>query len=410
VFRLRSRPCAAPSTTSRSSPSSRYGAGPWGTVHLADLGARIVKLEDPGSKGDIGRYVPPFQEGEDSLFFETFCHNKESISLDLRSAVGRATFERLVPHADAVFSNLRGDGPAKLRITYDDLGHLNPAIVCCSLSGFGMTGPRAAEGGYDYIAQGMAGWMSLTGDPDGPPTKSGLSLVDMSTGYAAALGMMCALWRARRDGTGCDVDVSLFETALNLDMYVTTWHLSRGWEPIRTRNSSHPSIVPFGNFPTADGWVVIACAKQKFFENLCGAIGTGWMLEDERFATIAARSEHRDACVAALEAVLRTNTTGHWVAALAAADVPSGPIYSIAEACADPQTVARDLIAATEHPVLGTVRQVRSPLRMPGAAEELRPAPKRGEHTRRVLHELAGMDDGEIDRLAEAGAFGDVEV
>lgn len=388
----------------------QYGAGPWGTVHLADLGARIVKLEDPGSKGDIGRYVPPFQEGEDSLFFETFCHNKESISLDLRSAVGRATFERLVPHADAVFSNLRGDGPAKLRITYDDLGHLNPAIVCCSLSGFGMTGPRAAEGGYDYIAQGMAGWMSLTGDPDGPPTKSGLSLVDMSTGYAAALGMMCALWRARRDGTGCDVDVSLFETALNLDMYVTTWHLSRGWEPIRTRNSSHPSIVPFGNFPTADGWVVIACAKQKFFESLCGAIGTGWMLEDERFATIAARSEHRDACVAALEAVLRTNTTGHWVAALAAADVPSGPIYSIAEACADPQTVARDLIAETEHPVLGTVRQVRSPLRMPGAAEELRPAPKRGEHTRRVLHELAGMDDGEIDRLAEAGAFGDVEV
>ena len=388
----------------------QYGAGPWGTVHLADLGARIIKLEDPGSKGDIGRYVPPFQEGEDSLFFETFCHNKESISLDLRSEVGRQTFERLVPGADAVFSNLRGDGPSKLRITYDDLKELNPAIVCASLTGFGMTGPRAAEGGYDYIAQGMAGWMSLTGDPDGPPTKSGLSLVDMSTGYAAALAMMCALWRARRDGVGCDVDVSLFETALNLDMYVSTWHLSRGWEPIRTRNSSHPSIVPFGNFPTQDGWVVIACAKQKFFENLCGALGTEWMLEDERYATMAARLEHRDACVAELEAVLGTNTTDHWVQALAAADVPSGPIYSIAEACADPQTIARDLIAETEHPVLGTVRQVRSPLRMPGAAEELKPAPKRGEHTRQVLHDLAGIDDAEIDALAEAGAFGDVEV
>ena len=388
----------------------QYGAGPWGTVHLADLGARIIKLEDPGSKGDIGRYVPPFQEGEDSLFFETFCHNKESISLDLRSEVGRQTFERLVPGADAVFSNLRGDGPRKLRILYDDLKELNPAIVCASLTGFGMTGPRAAEGGYDYIAQGMAGWMSLTGDPDGPPTKSGLSLVDMSTGYAAALAMMCALWRARRDGVGCDVDVSLFETALNLDMYVSTWHLSRGWEPIRTRNSSHPSIVPFGNFPTRDGWVVIACAKQKFFENLCGALGTEWMLDDERFATIAARLEHRDACVAELEAVLGTNTTAHWVEALAAADVPSGPIYSIAEACADPQTIARDLIAETEHPVLGTVRQVRSPLRMPGAAEELKPAPKRGEHTRQVLHDLAGIDDAEIDALAEAGAFGDVEV
>ena len=220
----------------------QYGAGPWGTVHLADLGARIIKIEDPTSKGDIGRYVPPFQEGEDSLFFETFCHNKESISLQLRSPEGRATFERLVPHADAVFSNLRGDGPAKLKILYDDLKHLNPAIVCASLTGFGMTGPRAAEGGYDYIAQGMAGWMSLTGDPDGPPTKSGLSLVDMSTGYAAALAMMCALWRARRDGEGCDVDVSLFETAFNLDMYVSTWHLSRGWEPIRTRNSSSLAI------------------------------------------------------------------------------------------------------------------------------------------------------------------------
>ena len=138
--------------------------------------------------------------------------------------------------------------------------------------------------------------------------------------------------------------------------------------------------------------------------------GTEWMLDDERFATIAARLEHRDACVAELEAVLGTNTTAHWVEALAAADVPSGPIYSIAEACADPQTIARDLIAETEHPVLGTVRQVRSPLRMPGAAEELKPAPKRGEHTRQVLHDLAGIDDAEIDALAEAGAFGDVEV
>jgi crotonobetainyl-CoA:carnitine CoA-transferase CaiB-like acyl-CoA transferase len=379
-------------------------------VHLADLGARIIKIEDPTSKGDIGRYVPPFQEGEDSLFFETFCHNKESISLQLRSPEGRATFERLVPHADAVFSNLRGDGPAKLKILYDDLKHLNPAIVCASLTGFGMTGPRAAEGGYDYIAQGMAGWMSLTGDPDGPPTKSGLSLVDMSTGYAAALAMMCALWRARRDGEGCDVDVSLFETAFNLDMYVSTWHLSRGWEPIRTRNSSHPSIVPFGNFPTADGWVVIACAKQKFFENLARAIGVEWMLEDERYATMAARLENRDDCTAELEKALSTNTTAHWVKVLAAADVPSGPIYSIAEAAADPQTIARDLIAETEHPVLGTVRQIRSPLRMPGAAEELKPAPKRGEHTRQVLTELAGMDESEINALAEAGAFGDVEV
>ena len=164
----------------------QFGAGPWGTLQLADLGADVVKLEDPASAGDVGRYVPPFQEGEDSLFFETFNRNKKSISLDLRDSAGRDRFEELVRVSDVVFSNLRGDQPAKLRLRYDDLKHLNPGIVCCSLSGFGMTGPRAAEGGYDYMMQGLAGWMALTGEPDGPPTKSGLSLVDLSGGYAAA--------------------------------------------------------------------------------------------------------------------------------------------------------------------------------------------------------------------------------
>jgi crotonobetainyl-CoA:carnitine CoA-transferase CaiB-like acyl-CoA transferase len=160
----------------------QYGAGPWATLQLADLGAEVIKIEDPASQGDVGRYVPPFQEEEDSLFFETFNRNKLSVSLDLRRAGGRAVFEDLVRRADAVYSNLRGDQPAKLQLTYEDLKHLNPRIVCVSLSGFGTTGPRASEAGYDYIVQAMAGWMSLTGDPDGPPTKSGLSLVDLSGG------------------------------------------------------------------------------------------------------------------------------------------------------------------------------------------------------------------------------------
>jgi crotonobetainyl-CoA:carnitine CoA-transferase CaiB-like acyl-CoA transferase len=165
----------------------QFGAGPFGTVHLADLGARIIKIEDPSSGGDVGRYVPPYAHEEDSLFFEAFNRNKESISLDLSTAAGRATFEDLVKQSDAVYSNLRGDVPAKLKITYEDLKHLNPAIVCCPLSGFGMSGPRSKEPGYDYMLQGLAGWMSLTGEPDGPPTKSGLSLVDFSGGFVAAL-------------------------------------------------------------------------------------------------------------------------------------------------------------------------------------------------------------------------------
>ena len=178
----------------------QYGAGPFGSVQLADLGADVIKIEDPSTGGDIGRYVIPMQDGEDSLFFEAFNRNKRSISLDIRTSAGRAVFEDLVKVSDIVYSNLRGDVPAKLGIRYEDLKHLNPAIVCCSLSGFGMTGPRSAEPGYDYILQGMAGWMELTGEPDGPPTKSGLSLVDYSGGLVAAISILVSLLATRGGG------------------------------------------------------------------------------------------------------------------------------------------------------------------------------------------------------------------
>jgi crotonobetainyl-CoA:carnitine CoA-transferase CaiB-like acyl-CoA transferase len=388
----------------------QYGAGPWGSVHLADLGADVIKVEDPRSRGDVGRYVPPFQEGEDSLFFETFCHNKRSVSLDLTHPGSRPVFEDLVRAADAVYSNLRGDGPEKLRIRYPDLESVNPAVVCCSLTGFGMTGPRAAEGGYDYILQGYAGWMSMTGEPDGPPEKTGLSLVDMATGYAAALALMCGLWGARRDGVGCDCDISLFETAMNLNMYVSTWHLSRGYEPQRIANSAHPSIVPFQNFATADGWIVVACAKDKFFDLLCGALGLAWMTADPRFSTMAARLANREACVGELAVVLARDGSVAWLERLRAAGVPCGPVNDMAGAVSDPQTLARDLIAETEHPVLGNVRQIRSPLRVDGRLTELRAAPRRGEHTREVLVGRCGYSDAEVDRLAREGVFGDVAV
>ena len=158
----------------------QYGAGPFATMHLADLGAEVIKVEDPGAGGDVARYLPPFQHEDSSLFFQTYNRNKRSVALDIRNAAGRSVFNDLVARSDAVFSNLRGDLPTELGLCYDDLKGINPRIVCCSLSGFGMTGPRASQGGYDYILQGLCGWMALTGDPDGPPTKSGLSMVDFS--------------------------------------------------------------------------------------------------------------------------------------------------------------------------------------------------------------------------------------
>jgi len=386
----------------------QYGAGPWATLQLADMGAEVIKIEDPRQGGDVGRYVPPFQEGEDSLFFETFNRNKKSVSLDLRAPEGRRVLEDLVRNADALYSNLRGDQPAKLRITYDDLKHVNPRLVCCSLSGFGMTGPRAGEAGYDYVMQAMAGWMSLTGDPGGPPMKSGLSLVDLSGGYVSAIALMGGLWRARRDGVGCDCDISLYETALHELMYIGTWVASAGFQPQRMPNSAHPSIVPFQNFATADGWINIACAKQKFWERLCHAIGRPELMEDPRFLGFAERHENRDALLEILGAALRERTTEEWIDVLADAGVPHGPVYDVAEALADRQAVARGDVVEIDHPRFGTVRQIASPLRLSGEPAPLERGPRRGEHTAEVLRELCGYSDEEIDGLRADGAFGEV--
>lgn len=384
----------------------QYGAGPWGTLQLADLGAEVIKIEDPQSGGDVGRYVPPYQEGEDSLFFETFNRNKKSVSLDLRSPRGREVFEALVARADAVYSNLRGDQPERLRLTYDDLRGVNPRIVCCSLSGFGMSGPRSGEAGYDYVMQAMAGWMSLTGDPDGPPTKSGLSLVDLAGGYVSAIALLSGLWRARRDGVGCDCDISLYETALHELVYVGTWVATAGYTPKRMPESAHPSIVPFQAFQTADGWITVACAKQKFWERLCESIGRQDLLRDPRFADFAARNAHREALLPILRDAFRSRTTEEAIALLSRAGVPHGPVYEVPEALEDPQARARGDIVEIGHPRLGSVRQVASPLRLSGDPNPLERAPFRGEHTEEVLRDLCGYSSEDIASLRAAGTFG----
>ena len=356
----------------------QFGAGPWATLQLADLGAEVIKIEDPASGGDVGRYVPPFQEGEDSLFFETFNRNKKSISLDLRDPAARERFEALVRVSDVVFSNLRGDQPRKLRLLYDDLAPLNPRIVCCSLSGFGTTGERAAEGGYDYMMQGLAGWMQLTGEPDGPPTKSGLSLVDLSGGYAAAIAIMAGLWRARRDGTGCDCDVSLLDVALHELMYVGTWAASRGYVPPRRSKSAHPSLVPFQNFETADGWIVVAAPKEKFWLRVCDTIGRPELATDPRFADFGARDRNRDELAPLLDEAFRARTSTEWLEILRAAAVPCAPVHDV------PAAVREARLVTYEHPSLGTVRQVASPLRLSDADPPVRRAPFRGEHDEEV--------------------------
>jgi crotonobetainyl-CoA:carnitine CoA-transferase CaiB-like acyl-CoA transferase len=386
----------------------QFGAAPWGSMQLADLGAEVIKIEDAVSGGDVGRYVPPHRRDDSSLFFESFNRGKRSVQLDLRADAGRAAFEDLVKTADAVLYNLRGDAPAKLRVRYEDLREHNPRIVCCSLSGFGQTGPRAAEPAYDYVVQAMAGWMSLTGGPEDPPTKTGLSLVDFCGGYTMSIALLGAVWRARRDGVGADCDVSLQETAVSLLNYVGTWAASAGERPERMADSAHPSVVPFQAFRTSDGWITVAAAKQQFWERLCGVLSLNELRDDPRFADFDGRRDHREPLLAILRERFASDTSAAWVERLTAAGVPVGEVRGVPEALEDPQIAARQGILQYEHPLLGTVRQPASPLRISGHDATPGPAPRLGEGTEDLLRERCGWSDEQVEAARVAGAFGPV--
>jgi crotonobetainyl-CoA:carnitine CoA-transferase CaiB-like acyl-CoA transferase len=377
----------------------QYGAGPFATLHLADLGAEVIKIEDPSVGGDVGRHVPPYQAGDTSLFFETFNRNKKSIALDINTPEGREVFEDLVRVSDAVFSNLRGDVPAKIKITYDDLKNINPAIVCCSLSGYGMAGPRYKDPGYDYMLQALGGWMSLTGDPEGAPTKTGLSLVDFSGGLVASGAILAGVIAARRDGVGMDCDLSLYDTAIGMLSYIATWHLSAGHEPQRTRNSAHPSLVPFQAFEASDGWFVVGCAKEKFWVRLTEAVGRPELATDPRFDSFAHRYENSQELTAILDDLFITRTVKEWVDVLRAATVPCGAVQSVEEALTDSHTIDRGLIVETSTPALGDVRSVASAMRVGDRTEPHRRAPHFDEDRDELLRDLLGYSEERISAL-----------
>jgi crotonobetainyl-CoA:carnitine CoA-transferase CaiB-like acyl-CoA transferase len=384
---------------------SQFGAGPFGTQVLADLGADIIKVEDPGVGGDSARYVPPFQGEGDSPYFQSFNRGKRSLSLNLRHPDGQAVFRDMVRVSDAVFNNARGDLPDKLGLTYEALRDANPRIVCCSLTGYGRTGPRAGEPAFDYLVQGYAGYMSVTGEPDGPPGKCGVSVIDFAGGYAGMVGLMVGLFDAQRTGIGRDVDVSLLDTAVSMLSYFAIWTLNRDWTAERTRDSAHQTLVPAQNFPTRDGWIVVFCNKDKFWRDLVETLGVPELAEDARFATFADRFDHRETLLPLLRARFETRTTADWLDRLRGR-VPCAPVNDVRQALADPQVLARDMIVEVEHPEFGTLREVRSPVRTEGEIRQPRRAPRLGEHTDSILRDVLGYGDGTIARLRSAGVIG----
>ena len=382
----------------------QFGAGPFGTLLLADLGAEVIKIEDPAAGGDVGRNVPPGASGGSSLYFEAFNRGKRSIALDLTNPAGREVFSRLVATADAVYNNLRGDLPDRLGLTYAALSEVNPAIVCVSLSAYGRDDPRRAEPGYDALVQAEAGWATLTGEPSGPPARSGLPMADYAAGLVAACGLLAGIVDARRTGRGRDLDTSLLDTALAMLGYQATWQLSAGIETRRLPLSAHPSIVPFQFFATADGYIAVACAKEKFFQALSQVIEMPELAHDPRFATFAARHEQRSDLVQLLSQRFGERTTAEWLDRLRG-QVPCAPVRELSGALEVEGLQGRGMLASYEHPRLGTVSSVGLPLRVSGYTPRYRASPALGADAADLVADV-GYDEAAVARLADAGAFG----
>jgi crotonobetainyl-CoA:carnitine CoA-transferase CaiB-like acyl-CoA transferase len=382
----------------------QFGAGPFATLHLADMGADVIKIEDPHTGGDVGRYVPPGQRDDQSLYFETFNRGKRSITLDLKHPLGRVALERLVAHAHVVFNNLRGDQAERLGLTYQHVQDVNPAIVCASLSGYGRMGPRAAEPGYDPLVQAEAGWAMLTGEPDGPPVRSGLPMADYAAGLTCALAIMIALRDVDRTGRGGDVDTSLYDVATAMLTYPATWYLSRGLVTERRAMSAHPSIVPFQFFETLDGYIAIACAKEKFFRELVVAMDLPELASDHHFATMEDRWVNREALLRTLTQRFRERSTDEWISTLRG-KVPVAPVRSLTDAVQWEELEERGTLVQYSHPVFGEVQTVAPGFRMGDFHPIYRCSPKLGNDTDDVLREI-GLDNEEIQSLRRSGALG----
>jgi len=381
----------------------QYGAGPFGTMWLADQGAEVIKIEPPpndkGEGGDFARALGPywFDNGE-SQWFHAYNRNKKSLTLDLESGEGRKVLFDLVKSADALTSNLRGDVPEKLGLTYDSLKAANPKIVCAHLSAYGRTGPRASWPGFDYLMQAEAGWFSLTGDPDHEPTRFGLSVVDQMTGLALGYAALCGVIRARSSGEGGDLDVSLFDVALSNLGYPAMWYLNAGHVQKRLSRSAHPSLTPCQLYKTADGWIYLMCNKEKFWPALAQALGHPEWADDPRFKTFKERFEERPLIQEMLDGALSAQTTAEWLVEFAGT-VPAAPILDVGEAMENPFVRDEGRLQDIELEGHGTYRYLRPPVQTAEPAPA-RPAPKLGEHTDALLNEL-GYNDARINELRE---------
>ena len=381
---------------------TRVLSGPYCTMMLADMGARVIKVEQPGRGDDTRAWGPPFQNGE-SAYFLSINRNKESVTLNLKHPEGRRVLDALIERADVLVENFRPGTLERMGLGYADLAQQRPDLVYCSISGFGQTGPRRREPGYDAVMQGEGGLMSITGAPDGPGYRLGIAIVDIASGMFSAYGIAVALLARERTGRGQYIDVGMLDSVAALLTYQAGIHFTTGEAPGRLGNR-HPSITPYETLDAADGELVVAVGNDQLWRTFCGVIGAEALADDARFRTNKDRVAARETLRPLLVERMRTRPAAEWIERLKAAGIPCGGVRNLAQVFADPQLIERAMVVALDHPVAGAIRQLGVPIKMSGTPGAVRtPPPALGQHTEAILGEL-GMSGSEIARLRADGA------
>ena len=394
---------------------SRVLAGPWAGQNMADLGAEVIKVERPKTGDDSRAYGPPWMKDEqgnetsEAAYFMAANRGKKSITVNLTHPEGQALVRELAAKCDVLIENYKVGDLDRYGLGYKDLSKINPGLVYCSVTGFGQTGPFREKPGYDFMAQGMAGLMSVTGIPDGEPgggpMRVGVPVIDIFTGMYATIGINAALANRAVTGLGQHVDVALLDSCIALLANQGMTYLATGESPQRLGNT-HPSIVPYQVFPTADGSVILACGNDNLFAKFCAAAHREDLPQDERFTKNANRVKHRATLVPVLEDIFKQRSTEDWVNALETAGVPCGPINTVAQAFANPQVQSRGMQIQLPHPLAGQVPLMGSPMKFSDTPIEHKlPPPVLGQHAEEILEQVLGMDATAREKLRASGAM-----
>ncbi|MDJ0928261.1 MAG: CoA transferase [Gammaproteobacteria bacterium] len=383
----------------------QFGAGPYGSMYLADLGAEVIKIENRRFGGDAARQTGAATHrygDDDSAYYQAFNLNKKSVTLDLKNPESQPLLHALVASADVVWNNLRGNQPARLGLDYASLKAVNPQIICSHISAYGRDNDRTDWPGYDYLMQAECGYLHLTGEPESPPARFGLSIVDFMTGIVAGLATVAALLGRERDG-GCDVDTSLFDVALHQLTYPGTWYMNHGTRTGRAPRSAHPSNTPVQLYQTADGWIFIMAMTQKFWELLLETAGREDLGEDPRFANMADRTAHRDELTDVLDEVFQQDTTDNWIGRLQRR-VPVAPVYDLPQALDNPFVEQIDMIQHMPHPHVGKLKVLRSPVKLAGRRLDGTPGHGLGADNEAIFGAELGFS-AQLDELRDKGVI-----